>query len=143
MATSITFNDGAAATLTNGKPRPGDRFASWAPRSVPVGERAHALGTGALHFFAFRTDYGATFELRGIPASQMAVMERLVRHLATGGTVTVNTGDSAARSYTAGLAPEAELPHPVLSDAQLLEYSMAFHVINRSGAPGPMICTYA
>lgn len=142
MATSIAFNDGAAATLTNAKPTPADRFASWAPRSAPVGPREHALGTGALHAFVFRWDYGCTFELRGIPAASMGVMDRLVRHLASGGTVTVNTGDSANRSYVAGLAPGAELPYPTLSDPQMLEYSMSFALIHQGAQPAPMLCTY-
>jgi len=142
MPTTITFNDGAARTLSNGRPAPADRFSGWAPRSRPIGPRSHAMADGALHAFVFRWDYGATFELRGIPAAQMATMERLVRHLATGGTIVVNTGDIASRSYTVGLAPGAEPPDPALSDARQLTYTMSFAVINRAASPGPMLCIY-
>lgn len=142
MPSTIAFNDGVARTLSNGRAAPMDRFANWAPRSRPIGPRAHAMADGALHAFVFRWDYGATFELRGIPAAQMATMERLVRHLAVGGTATVNTGDVANRSYTVGLAPGAEPPDPTLSDPRRLEYSMQFSVINRAADPGPMLCIY-
>ncbi len=142
---SLTFNDGTSATLDNGLTATaagvGSRFASWVPWTRRVGESAVVLATGARNAFTFRTDYGAAFEMRDLPVSTQAVALRLIRHLAIGGTVTVTTGDTSARTYSnCALDPEAGPPELAFQDPTFLTYSMAFSLVNLSGAD--MICTY-
>jgi hypothetical protein len=137
---SISFNDGSAASLDNAKPAPGNRFDRWEPSTREIGESAIALGTGARSVFVFRTDRRVRFTLSKIPNASMAVMLRLGRHLDRGGTVTVNTDDKAARSYTCMLAPGAEPPRPMLTDPQLLEYSLEFDLLSTGVAD--LICLY-
>jgi hypothetical protein len=117
MASSIEFNDGSAATLTNGYPPPGDRFAGWEMDSPLMGVEAETLADGTLHVFEFHVKYVASFELRDIPQSQVATALRLIRHLNRGGEVTVNTGDSEGNIYTCqkvkGTEPSLGKPDPV------------------------------
>jgi hypothetical protein len=116
MASSLEFNDGVPATLTNGYPAPGDRFAGWQMDSPLKGVEAEALADGTLHVFEFHAKYHASFELRDIPQDQVAVALRLIRHLNRGGEVTVNTGDADANVYVcqkvAGSSPELGKPDP-------------------------------
>jgi hypothetical protein len=100
MASSIEFNDGSAAELTNGYPAPGDRFAAWTTDSPLKSVEAETLADGTLHVFEFHAKYLATFELRHIPQDQVGTAMRLIRHLHRGGEVTVNTGDSLDNVYT-------------------------------------------
>lgn len=140
MSTSLAWTDGVgAATLNNGKPVPGDRFTAWTPFTNPIGPRYAALGTGIVFSWAHRTDYGASFQLTQIPRTSLDLVMRLVRHLIAGGAVTVNTGDSASRVYTAGLRPDTE-PTLERSDAQNIEYTLSIELINRAAAD--MLCTY-
>lgn len=148
MATSLVFNDGVAATLTNGKPGAGGRFANWVPMTKPVGESANRQSDGALSTFVFRTDYGASFELRGIPVETSGgvrpvdVAVRLIAWLMSGGTVTVNTGDVESNSYaTCGLMP-GTTPSLTLTDRKNLEYTLSLSLINLAGSPAPMLCHY-
>lgn len=141
MPSSLQWTDTTgAATLTNGKPVPGDRFTAWTPFTQPIGPRHAALGTGIVFSWAHRTDYGASLQLTQIPRTSLDLVMRLVRHLIAGGAVTVNTGDSATRIYSAGLRPDTE---PVLerSDAQNIEYTLSLELINRGAAD--MLCTYS
>jgi len=142
---SITFNDGAAATLDNGLTAiaagVASRFSSWLPFTRRVGAAATNLATGARAMFTFRVEYGATFELREIPASALLVCLRLKRHLENGGTCTVTTGDTAARSYaTCGLAPDAGVGLTVADSAQPT-YTLSLSLINL-GAASDMLCEY-
>lgn len=142
---SVSFNDGSAATLTNGMTGigagVGSRFASWVPFTKKVGESATVLATGARAMFVFRTDYGATFELRDIPNTSLDVVLRLIRHLQNGGTCTVTTGDTASRVYaTCGLAPDTD-PALAFADPNLLTYSLSLSLINL-GAASDMLCVY-
>ena len=142
---SISFTDGTgAATLDNGTTAiaggVGSRFASWTPFTRRIGERAVALGTGATYAFTFRIDYGASFSMRDIPASEQTIALRLIRHLLGGGTCTVTTGDTASRTYNnCSIDPEAS-PSLQFQDATFLSYSLDVSVINLSGAD--MLCTY-
>jgi hypothetical protein len=142
---SISFTDGTgAATLDNGLTGSaagvGSRFASWVPFTRRIGERAVALGTGASYAFTFRIDYGATFEMRDIPNTNQATIMRLIRHLEGGGTITVTTGDTAARTYSnCSINPETG-PSLAFQDATFLTYTLSLSVINLSGAD--MLCTY-
>lgn len=142
MATSLTFNDGSAGTLTNGKPSPGDRFQNWNPSSPAVGDSEEALGTGALYTFTFRNDYLVTFDLTQIPQSSMSSMLRLQRHLTSGGTVSVNTGDATSHVYATCCLQKGADPKPRLTDPKSLEFSMSFALRNIAGAPTDMILAY-
>lgn len=148
MATTITFNDGAAATLTNGKTSPGDRFSNWAIMTRPVGDVCYRLSDEALTRFTTSTRYGASFELRNIPIASIGgvrnveVANRLIAWLMNGGTCAVNTGDAGSNSYaTCGLWPGSE-PSLALTDARLLEYTLTLSVINLAGSPSAMFCRY-
>ena len=143
MAT-IVFTDGiGAVTLDNGTTGMslgvGSRFADWTPFQKPIGPRVPALGTGVPYQFRFRTDYGASFSMTDIPNTSMASMLRCQEWLLRGNSVTVNTGDNAARSYTAYLAPDGDVSI-TLQDKNVLLYSMSFTLINASAAA--MLCIY-
>lgn len=142
MPTSISWTDATgAASLTNGKPVPGDRFSNWTPRNTPVGDAQHSLGTGARYMFAFRTDYTASLELRGIPNSNQSLVLRLIAHLEGGGSCSVATGDAAARTYgTCTLAPGTK-PEITLSDPAFIEYTLSLVLLNT--VAGSMLCIYA
>lgn len=142
----ISFTDGVgAAQLDNGKTAiaagVGSRFSGWAPFTNPIGPEENALGTGALYRFAFRTDYGASFELRDIPNSNLAIALRLIRHLLGGGTVSVTTGDTSGNVYgTCGLAPGAK-PSLTMENATEQTFRLQLSLINL-GAAADMICLY-
>lgn len=143
MAT-IVFTDGTGAvTLDNATTGislgVGSRFADWTPFQKPIGPRVPALGTGIPYQFRFRTDYGASFSMTDIPNTKMSDMLRCQEWLLRGNSVTVNTGDNAARSYTAYLAPDGDVSI-TLQDKNVLLYSMSFTLINGSAAA--MLCIY-
>ena len=112
MASSIVFNDGASATLNNGRSAPFDRFWQWTPSRIDVGPKGVPVGTGVTNVFIFRTDHCVSIELRDIPESMHAIALRLIQHLTRGGTATLNAGDPAANTYTVRLRPGTE---PTLS----------------------------
>lgn len=144
--TSITFTDTiGAATLTNGKSYPANRFANWAPMTRPIGDTVHRQSDGVPTHFNLRTQYGASFELRMIPqrtvsATRMdAIANRLINHLLRGGSCTVNTGDTDTAAYsTCYLWPGSE-PSLTLSDPNQLEYTLSLMLFNTSTA---MVCHY-
>ena len=141
---SITFNDGTSATLDNGLTASGtavgSRFASWTPFTRRVGETATALGTGALSNFTFRIDYGASFEMRDLPNTTQGTALRLIRHLQGGGTCTVTTDDSSARTYNnCGMDPQGNV-ELAFQDATFLTYTLRLSLINLSSAD--MLCQY-
>lgn len=142
MASIDFIDDAGAATLTNGKSGGPARFSSWVPFQMPIGPKAVALGTGIVYRWAHRTDYGARFELRHIPNTNLDVALRLIHHLESGGVITVNTGDFASRSYdNCTLAPDADLSNVLqLSNPAMLEYTLSLAVVNLDGAP--MLCVY-
>lgn len=148
MTTRITFNDGAAAVLTNGKPSPADRFTNWVPRSTPIGDFVERQSDGAVSGFLFRTDHGATFELTQIPVKTSGgvrlvdVANRLIAHLRAGGQCNVETGDVDGSTYaTCGLMPGAD-PLLGLTDRTELEYTLSLALINLAGGPVAMVCHY-
>lgn len=148
-AATITFTDVVgAATLKNGKTSPADRFANWTPTTRPIGASSNRQSDGARSMFTLRTDYGASFELRGIPVAAVStvrlveVAERLIAHLLRGGTCAVNTGDVSTSAYaTCGLMPGAE-SQLSMSDPRLLEYTLSLSLINLAGSPVAMVCRY-
>lgn len=139
----ITFNDGSAATL---EPYPsagheaGQRFRSWEPFQRPFGEGSWALGDGRRYQFSFRTDYGASFELPGIPNTDVDIAMRLQAHLLGGGSCAVYTLDANGATYaTCYLAPDSDVTIE-LEDRQTLEYVVRLSLINAGGAR--MLCEY-
>lgn len=145
----IEFTDDiGAATLTNRKPAPGNRFDNWMPNSMSVGDSAQRDSDGAVFLFSYRVDWGATFELRHIPAAVVAgvsmldVADRLKRHLLMGGLCAVFTEDAAARSYpTCGLA-SGTTPQLSQSNARTVEYDLSLALTNLAADPVQMICHY-
>lgn len=142
----ITFNDGTAAQLDNGLRTVGGgagaRFSNWVPVTVPIGPQRTNLGTGAITQFRFRTDFGATFELRDIPLSMVSVADRLRAHLLNGGTCAVYTEDATARTYaTCGLMPESS-PELSVQDAGGFLYTLGLSLINLASSPVQMRCEY-
>ena len=147
MATQIDFTDATgAATLTNSKQTPADRFANWTPFVLSIGDSAARQSDGALTMFRTRTDYGAAFELRMIPSSgansKLTIAMRLIAHLMNGGTCAVTTGDAASSAYaTCGLTP-GTTPQLVMSDKRAIEYTLSLSLLNVAGSPVAMVCRY-
>jgi hypothetical protein len=140
VTTSIAFTDElGAATLTNGKPVPADRFRNWTPDVDPIGPTVPALGTGILFHWNHRTDYLATLELHHIRPAQHAVALRLKEYLQTGGTCTIATGDSAGNTYTCRLAP-GTTPTLRQTDPVNVEYVLSLAVKHTASAP--LVCLY-
>lgn len=131
-----------AATLTNSKPSPGNRFRGWTPFGGIKGAEEEALGTGQLFTFSFRDEYLVAFAIEAIPRSAMALMLRLQRHLAKGGTVSVQTEDSSSRTYATCCSVKGQPAQIQLSDQQSLEYTMTFTLRNVAESPTDFICTY-
>ena len=143
MASIVWTDSTGTATLENAHAgTTASRFANWRPLGRAVGEKATGLGDGARHSFTFRQDYLAAFELRDIPESAMLLMDRLARHLDAGGTITVNTGDAASRTYTCTLAPGAEPPDPEMTDERERWYRLTFTLLNAAATPTAMILGY-
>jgi hypothetical protein len=146
---NIQFTDAiGAATLSNQKPSPADRFSSWVPATIPYGESTTRQSDHATSMFVFGTDYGASFELTKIPVKTIGgvraidIAVRLIAWLLLGGTCTVNTGDADGNSYaTCGIKP-GTTPTLMLADKKNLEYTLSLSLINLAGAPVPMLCHY-
>lgn len=143
----IAFTDHiGAAQLDNGLTAVaagvGSRFRNWVSEPKVIGPRRHALGTGAAHVFAFRTDYVATFELHEIPNSAVPVLDRLIAHLRRGGTCAVHTGDADDRIYpVCGLAEGGDVTKRQ-QDARELTWRAAFALVNLDDDPTDMLCLY-
>lgn len=143
---SISFNDGTALVLDNGLTSVasgvGSRFANWVPITVPYGPSRDALGTGQRYMFKFRTDYGASFEIREIPIANAYIADRLRTHLLNGGTCAVTTGDSSSRTYaTCGLMP-GTTPEISQQNPNDITFSMRLSLIDLSASPQQMRCEY-
>ena len=132
---SIVFDDGSGATtITSLVPR----FQNWIPDTTPIGPNETALGTGQTFQWAYRTDYSATFDMGVIPPASLPDLQRLKVWLLTGGTITINTADLSAHSYTVTLKP-GSIPSWKL-DQKLLEYTLSLGVLNSAAAP--LTCQY-
>lgn len=143
---SIRFTDAiGTATITNGLDQiargVGSRFASWVPFQRPVGAVATALGTGARSMFRFRTDHGASFQMREIETTDLPQVLRLMEHLESGGTCAVFTDDIYGRSYASCcLAPGAEMQLEMASSTDLT-YTLSLTLLNLGATP--MLCDYS
>jgi hypothetical protein len=137
---SIAFTDGTgAATLTNGKPVPADRFRNWTPDTDTTGPKEEGSGTGDLFVWSFRDNYLVTFDLECIPASSITTLMRLKRWLIGGGAITVNTGDAASRSYTCKM-PKGQPPQ-ITYDPEFKEYTLKLTLRNTAAAD--LVCEYS
>lgn len=151
MPTSITFTDAiGAASLTNEKPAPGDRFSGWHPITRPGGgEGVNRQSDQLLVMMRVRDDYMCRFELRGIPSTRTGgvaptdLADRLIYHLMNGGTCVVNTGDAQANSYATCSLRKGFVPTLTLTDEALLEYTLTLELVNVAGSPARMVCRYA
>ena len=139
-ATSITWTDTAPRELTNSKPKPADIFANWTP-ITGANESAVFTIPGTRSRWSFASYKGATFDLPMIPATDMDMVMRLLRHLAEGESVTVNTGDRSNRSYTCVAWPGWTIPEGAeFTDKQRLEYTLTLKLRNTGTAD--MVCLY-
>jgi hypothetical protein len=140
MATSIAWTDSiGAATLTNGRPVPADRFSGWTPDWVPIRAAATLLGPQEEESFEFADIHIARFELQNIPDTEHDLCLRLKRHLMRNGSVTINTGDDAARTYTAKRRPGSDVTLRPFNIQRRL-FAMGFEMKNTAAAD--MICEY-
>lgn len=105
MASSIVFNDGAAATCSNSRAAPFDRFWGVRPVSASIGPKATILGTQRTAAFEFASVRGVYLEIRHIPNTLQDICDRLKLHLETGDSATLNTGDGTHGPYTVALFP--------------------------------------
>lgn len=137
MATQLAWTDSTgAATLTNGKPAPADRFSAWRnwPSSADsAAVRDVAVGTGLTFRWRFRHEHLASFELRMIPMASLNLLERLKDHLEGGGQVTVTVDDAAAHVHTCVLAPGADVEYEQ-ADPKFQEYTLRLTLRNTADA---------
>jgi hypothetical protein len=143
----INFTDsGGAAQLDNGMTGVaggyGSQFVGWSSKPNPVGPIKSALGTGAAAAFIFRTDYTATFELQEIPNANVAILDRLIAWLLSGGTVSVTCGDSTSAVYATCCLAEGMKPEKRMFDRNNLTWALKLTLVNIAGSPVPMTCIY-
>lgn len=139
---SVTWTDavGAASLSPNvGAVASASRFNGWRPFPAVTGPMHYRLGSGAPMREILRRESRATFVIPRVAPDAVALAHRLVEHLEGGGTVTVNTTDLAARTYTCTLCEggEASIDGP---DPVELWYSVRLTL--RSTAAGIMECIY-
>jgi len=142
MSAKIDFTDATgAATLECKWPvASARRLQNWQPYRRPVGEHDHELGTGRRHIWPHRTDKIASFEIAGIPNTDVDIAQRLIDHLLNGGTCALDTGDGTHTYSECGLAPNTE-PELTLEDRTALEYRFRVTLINL-GSSASMLCEY-
>lgn len=139
---SIDWTDSTgAASLTNGHTGRLARFQGWTPLPATIADDAEAL-TGTRYAFVFAQCYDATFRLELIPDASVPTVARLIRHLLNAGTVSVTTGDTAARVYATCQAPIDAPPVLEMTDRALREWTLTLTLRNTAAAPGEMLCTY-
>ena len=148
---AITFTDaiGAAALRNNYPATSGGRFASWTPTTRNFGDAVNRLSDGAVTMFSYRTDYGASFELHGIPVkaqtggtNYVSIADRLIAWLLIGGTCAIACEDTPVSVYaTCGLWP-GSVPSLTISDRRFLEWTLSLQVLNLAVSPVQMIAVY-
>lgn len=108
-------------------------LSGWTPDVDPIGPSEVALGSGQTFQWVFRTDQVVKFTLPYISPAQASEMLRLKAHLLGGGSVTVFTGDGAARVYTCRIRPETV---PVVNqDPESGEFALVLELLNTGGTP--------
>ena len=120
----------------------GSQFVGWKSESKPVGPITNALGTGAAAAFIFRTDYVATFELQEIPNANVALLDRLVAFLLSGGVVSVTCGDSTGAVFATCCLAEGAKPAKKMFDKNAITWALSVTLVNIAVSPAPMTCIY-
>lgn len=125
MAT-VSFTDaGGVVEVSNLKAVPANRFTNWTPDALPIGPAKAGLGTGVIHAFTFREDYLVSFQIVGIPASELDKLLRLQTHLLDGYLVALDSDHEMNEVYAlCSLAPNTE-PTIEFSDTTNLEYTFS------------------
>jgi hypothetical protein len=125
MAT-VSFTDaGGVVEVSNLKAVPANRFTNWTPDALPIGPSKAGLGTGVIHAFTFREDYLVSFQIVGIPASELDKLLRLQTHLLDGYLVALDSDHEMNEVFAlCSLAPNTE-PSIEFSDATNLEYTFS------------------
>jgi hypothetical protein len=144
MATTLAWHDvvdGIDYVLANGLPAPADRFAVWLPDVEEIGDVDQELGSGVTHLSLLREDFVVHLELHQLDAVAQILALRLKRHLWRGGSVTVNTGDQAARSYTCRLKPKT-IPEVAedTTDPEFIRFLFRAQLLNTAAAF--LLCVY-
>lgn len=115
------------------------RFNGWLSFPALFGPMHYRLGSGAPMREVHRVEYRASFVIPRVSPTDLVLAQRLVEHLERGGSITVNTTDVAARSYTCTLCDggQASISGP---DPLELWYEVALTV--RSTGATRMECVY-
>jgi hypothetical protein len=145
----IRFTDSEGTVyLSNERPFPANRFSGWTPDDLPIGDSSPRLSDGAVTMFRTRSEYGASFELTGIPsklidgAIPVELATRLKYHLLNGGTCLVQTGDAVGSNYSpCGLKP-GSAPALSLTDRRMIEYTLSLQLIHLATTPARMTARY-
>lgn len=137
---SIAFNDGSAATLSNGLSAPFDRLWAFRPVSRTVGPKDTILGTQRVVKFAFAQVRGAQFEIRDIPFSSQTICDRLKLHFEDGGSGTLTVGDGTNGPYTIAIMPDTEVEIRVQDEEEQL-LTVAMTAMNTTLGT-PIACVY-
>jgi len=138
----LTFTDADGTHEVRSRfPAPGNRFANWQCVEQSVGATVERMSDGAAVHWRFRWQRGALFELAGIYAGNdgginfYAAACRLIPHLLTGGTVTVDPEATGVTAWTCRLMPGTE---PSLTyDRARFEYTLTLGVITTNGGRMP------
>jgi hypothetical protein len=144
--TSITFNDGVARTLTNGKPYPANRFDNWTMAPIFRGTVAHRQSDLTPTAFSTARLSSCSFQLSKIPSRTtsalryLTVAHRLIAHLLNAGSCVVNTGDTDTTTHSGlYLLPGFE-PTITLTDPGQLEYTLSLALFDPAGTI--LVCNY-
>lgn len=129
MASIKWLDDVGYAELTNLKPSPGDRFFDWTPDAEPIGPAEVGLGTGKIEAFTFREDYLVSFEIRGIPTSELSKMLRLQTHLMDGYIVAVECDHPMHEIFALSALAPGTTPSIDFTDSQCLEYTFGVRLL--------------
>lgn len=133
-----------AASLVSSYPAPANRFNSWTPHAIKIGEGATGLGDGVYYKFAFRTDYLVSFTFSGLAESDavLTLLARLEAHLTGGGTCELETEDLNSRTYSECCLVADDDFTLEMTDKQLKEYTLSLRVRNIAGSPSAFIIEY-
>lgn len=139
MAT-ITFNDGTARTLQNNAPYPGSNFRGWKAQPKVQAARQFSLADGTPYVWKHRTDWKVSFAIENLRPVDLDVAQYCIAHLENAGTVTLNTGDTSARTHTAMMSDGdgASIDGP--NERGYYTFSATLTVIPAPATPP--LCTY-
>lgn len=141
----IEFNDGVNGQIRSifeASGRVATRLANFTPFTVDMGDRASALSTGrVVAAFIYRTDYGASFELRNLSVNgpsgvnTIAVAQRFVRWASNGGLFLVYPEDDMGTDTAGRTCFAASPPALVLQDPTQMLYALQITAISVAAVP--------